>query len=94
MKTQVSYLLLLCFSLFLTSVSAADTKSPVKAKSKVAVKVKPAVSCVGVPPFFYGLTYFPGQRVVFNGNLYQAISTNTAQFPGGGPFWVWFGPCN
>jgi len=93
MKTQVS-LLLLCFSLCLTSVNAADTKAPVKAKSKTVAKVKPAASCVGVPQFIYGFTYFPGQRVVFNGSLYMATATSTAQYPFNGAFWAWFGPCN
>lgn len=90
MKTQVSYFLLLCFSLFLTSVNAADTKAPAKATSKSVARV----SCAGVPQFFYGFTYFTGQRVVYNGSLYQATRTNTGQYPVGSSAWAWFGPCN
>ncbi|MGO4288806.1 hypothetical protein [Chitinophaga sp. RAB17] len=89
MKTKVSYLLLFCFALFLTSVNAAGPKSSVTAKKAAA-----RVSCVGVPPFFYGFMYYPGQRVVYNGNLYQAITTNQAQYPGFSSAWAWFGPCN
>jgi len=86
MKTKVSYLLLLCFALFLTHVNALDTKDP--------IGVKPLAVCSGVPPFFYGFTYYPGQRVVYNGALYQAIAVNTAQYPGFSSSWAYFGICN
>ena len=94
MKTQVSYFLLLCFSLFLTSVNAADTKSPAKAPAKATFKPVARISCAGVQPFFYGFTYFTGQRVVYNGSLYQATRTNSGQYPLGSSAWAWFGPCN
>lgn len=86
MKTKVGYLLLLCFSLFLTSVNASGTKDP--------IGVKPSAICTGVPPFFYGFTYFPGQRVVYNGRLYQAISTNSDVFPGFSSSWIYIGFCS
>jgi hypothetical protein len=92
MKTKVSSLLLLCSALFLSSVNAADTKSPAPAKSKTA---KAFVSCVGVQQFFFGFTYYPFQRVVYAGQLYQANQTNTGVWPGfGGGAWIWLGPCN
>jgi hypothetical protein len=95
MKTKVSSLLLLCSALFLSSVNAAGIKSAAPAKAKAVARVAPFASCVGVPQFFYGFTYFPGQRVVYGGQLYQAIQTNSGQWPGfGGGYWAWFGPCN
>ena len=86
MKTKVSYLLLLCFTLVLSNTNAQGPKDP--------VGVKPLAICTGVPPFIYGFTYFPGQRVVYNGNLYQAIATNQGQFPGFSSSWAYFGFCN
>ncbi|UCJ09895.1 hypothetical protein KTO58_12060 [Chitinophaga pendula] len=86
MKIKVTYLLLLCGSLFLTNVNAAPKALPVGVAARV--------SCVGAQPFFFGFTYFPGQRVVFNNQLYQAISTSSGQWPTGSPSWIWLGPCN
>jgi hypothetical protein len=87
MKTKVTCLLLLCFALVLSNVNAADKKAP--------AKVKAFVSCVGVQPFFFGFTYYPFQRVVYAGQLYQANQTNTGVWPGfGGGAWIWLGPCN
>ena len=86
MKTRVSYLLLLCFTLVMTNVHASRTKDP--------IGVRPFAVCTGVPPFFYGFTYFPGQRVVYNGSLYQAIATNSAQYPGFSSSWIYLGFCS
>jgi hypothetical protein len=94
MKTKVSSLLLLCSALFLSSVNAAGIKSAAPVKAKAVVRVAPFASCVGVPPFFYGFTYFPGQRVVYNGSLYMATVQNSGQFPGFGSAWAWFGRCS
>lgn len=87
MKMKVTCLALLCGSLFLSNVNAAPKALP----SNVAARV----SCAGVPQFFFGFTYFPGQRVVFNGQLYQCFATNSGQWPNTNPSaWAWFGPCN
>lgn len=86
MKTKAAYLPLLCLALVLTNVNASDKKAP--------ARVQPFVSCAGVPQFFYGFTYFAFQRVVYNGQLYQATTTNTAQWPGFTGTWIWLGPCN
>jgi hypothetical protein len=85
MKTKVSYLLLLCFTLVLTNTNAQGPKDP--------IGVKPFALCTGVPPFFFGVTYYPGQRVVFNGSLYMAIATNAAQYPYSSS-WIFYGFCN
>jgi hypothetical protein len=86
MKTKVSYLLLLCFSLAITTVNASGKKDP--------IGVRPSALCTGVQPFFYGFTYFPGQRVVYAGGLYQAFSTNSGEFPGFGGSWIYLGFCS
>ncbi|NSL85860.1 hypothetical protein [Chitinophaga solisilvae] len=93
MKFKVTCLLLLCSTLFLSSVNATDKKAADK-KAPAAPKFKIFVSCAGVQPFFYGFTYYPGQRVVYANTLYQASQTNSSQWPGFGPYWIWLGPCN
>jgi hypothetical protein len=86
MKSKVNCLLVLCSALVLSNVNAADKKAP--------TKVKAFVSCAGATQFFYGFTYFAFQRVIFNGQLYQATRTNSSQWPGTSSAWVWLGPCN
>lgn len=90
MKMKLS-LLLLCSTLFLANVNATDKKAPAR---PAAFKSKVFVSCAGVQPFFYGFTYYPGQRVVYGNALYQATQTNQSVWPGFSSAWFWVGPCN
>lgn len=87
MKTKMSQILFLAITCCLLNFASPITAGTPKAPAKKA-------SCVGVQPFFYGFTYFPGQMVTWNGSLYMATSQNQYQYPFMGQYWAWFGPCN